>query len=51
MRRPHIRQGIRRLLDKRHDRRSRRLERAHVQDVASQGQGDASTKHWRPSGP
>jgi hypothetical protein len=50
MRTPHVPKSLRRLLDKRQDRRARRIERSHLQDVASQGRGDASTRNWRPGG-
>jgi hypothetical protein len=50
MRMPHVRQRFRSLRERRRERRGRRAERAHVQDVASQGRGDASTRHWTGGG-
>ena len=50
MRMPHVRQRLRSLRERRRERRGRRAERAHVQDMAAQGRGDASTSHWAGGG-
>jgi hypothetical protein len=50
MRKPHLLQRLRRALDPRQERRRQRAERAHAQDMAGRGRGDASTKHWLPGG-